>query len=104
MSALWVSTEVYPELERSQSTKIGGAWDIRNVQRSDWVRFAKSVGLPKDRVRVLLLEVADLTRRALPDVTDRCQDRFGGSPIYAQIAEVVSVRSNQLHRELAAAS
>ncbi len=97
-----VSTEVYPELERSQSMKIGGAWDIRNVQRNDWVRFAKNVGLPENRVRVLLLEVADLTKRALPDVTAMCEARFGDSPIYTQIADVVSLRSDRLHRELAA--
>jgi serine/threonine-protein kinase HipA len=54
-----VSTLVYPGLQRRLAMKIGGATDIRNVQRKDWRRFATALGLPASQVREWLLDQTD---------------------------------------------
>jgi serine/threonine-protein kinase HipA len=76
-----VSTEVYPDLQRSLAMKIGRADDIRNVQRSDWERFAKAVALPGA-------------------TANSCSSEYGTSDIYRAIITVVERRAGQLSREL----
>jgi serine/threonine-protein kinase HipA len=96
-----VSTEIYRGLERRMAMKIGGATDVRNVQRNDWERFARAVGLAWPLVRAWLLETMDTVRAALPAVVAECQASCGESPVFRKIAVVVESRSAHLERELA---
>ena len=96
-----VSTEVYPLLERRLAMKIGRATDIRNVQRSDWQRFAAVLRLPWPLVRSWLLEVSDTLTRALPGTVDHCHRTFGDSEVHAAIGAIVDGQSRTLQRELA---
>ncbi|HEV8358633.1 MAG TPA: type II toxin-antitoxin system HipA family toxin [Gemmatimonadales bacterium] len=95
-----VSTEVYPELERRLAMKIGGAWDIRNVQRSDWQGVARAVGLPWDRVRAILLELSARIRAVAEGTGASCLDRFGPSPVYDRISEAAERHAGQLEAAL----
>ncbi len=95
-----LSTEIYSDLERSLAMKIGGAWDIRNVQRNDWQRFAAAVGLPWDRVRAILMHLADTLVEVLATTIESCAESYGQSSAYEQIAGVVEQSSQQLQREL----
>ncbi len=95
-----VSTEVYPELQRNLAMKIGRTTDIRNVQRSDWERFAKAVALPWRQVRAWLLELMDAQTNALGATADICSSEYGTSDIYRAIIAVVERRAGQLKREL----
>ena len=80
--------------------KIGGAWDIRNVRRNDWQRFAAAVDLPWDRVRTILMHLADALVDVLATTIEACAESYGQSPAYEQIAGVVERSSQQLQREL----
>src|SRR6266487_1698345 len=60
-----VSTELYPGLARLLAMKLGRAWDIRTVQRSDWQRVADAMGLPWSETRVTLLELVTRVIAAL---------------------------------------
>jgi serine/threonine-protein kinase HipA len=95
-----VSTEVYPHLRRELAMKIGSSWDVRNVQKSDWRRFAARVELPWNTVRRLLLDLAAGSRDALPDVQGACVSRFGQAEMYARLSEVVARRAGQVDRAL----
>ncbi len=96
-----VSTEIYRGLERRMAMKIGGATDVRNVQRNDWERFARSVGLAWPLVRAWLLETMDAVRAALPAAVAQCQVSCGVSPVFRKIAVVVERRGAHHERELA---
>ena len=75
-----VSTEVYPGLARLLAMKLGRAWDIRTVQRSDWQRVADAMGVPWNETRVMLLElVARVNAAARRGV--RAPDATRGEPI-----------------------
>jgi serine/threonine-protein kinase HipA len=95
-----VSTEVYRDLERSLAMKIGRSWDIRNVQKSDWKLLAGRVGLPWDRVRVILLELAESVSSAAADVARRCEEEVGEGTVYSKISGIVERHSRQLTREV----
>jgi serine/threonine-protein kinase HipA len=84
-----VSTEVYRGLERRLAMKIGGAWDIRNVQGRDWRRLAAALGIPWDRFRPALLELADRVDGLVPRMMEVCSARFGPSPVYHEIRQVI---------------
>jgi serine/threonine-protein kinase HipA len=96
-----VSTEVYPSLERRLAMKIGRATDIRNVQRSDWRRFAAVVRLPWPQVRAWLLEVSDTVVRSFPGTVEHCRQAFGSAEVYSRIAMIVDRHAHTLQRELA---
>lgn len=85
-----VSTEVYPDLERSLAMKLGRAWDIRNVRRSDWQRFSNAVDVPWDQLRATLLELAAHMQAAVPQTLTTSDPLFGPSPIYHQIVAVIA--------------
>jgi hypothetical protein len=91
---------VYPELERRLAMKIGGAWDIRNVRRSDWQGVARAVGLPWDRVRAILLELSARIRAVAEGTRASCLDRFGPSPVYDRISEAAERHAGQLEAAL----
>lgn len=95
-----VSTEIYAGLERRLAMKVGGASDIRNVQRQDWKRCATSVGVPWPLVRTWLLETMAAVRSALPGAIAGCAAAAGESAVFREIAAVVERRSGQLEREL----
>ena len=95
-----VSTEVYPDLERTLAMKIGRATDIRNVQRDDWRRFAETVGLPWGRVRTALLELQDLVARKCVETVAGHIPLYGESQAYERIRAVIQRRGEQLEREL----
>jgi serine/threonine-protein kinase HipA len=95
-----VSTEIYTNLERNLAMKIGRAWDIRDVKRSDWQRFAAAVDVPWDRVRAILMNLADALTGISPEVGETCAESYGPSATYEGIASVVERRSQQLQREL----
>ena len=95
-----VSTEAYPDLQRSLAMKIGGADDVRNVQRSNWERLARSVALPWRQVRAWLLEQADAVHSVVNTAVDRCTVEYGESEIYTSIATVIDRRNRLLNREL----
>lgn len=96
-----VCTQAYPELGRSLAMKIGGARDIRNVQRRDWQRFADWVQIPWDLARTTLLQLADRVRAQLAETSALSADTYGASDIYQGIVRVVGERAGQLDRELA---
>lgn len=91
-----VSTEVYPGLQRSLAMKIGGASDIRNVQRSNWERFARALGLPFDQVRSWTLDQARRVRDVLDATVTRCGAGYGKAAVYAEIAELCARRVTTL--------
>jgi serine/threonine-protein kinase HipA len=95
-----VSTEVYPHVERALAMKIGSTWDIRNVQKSDWRRFAGTVRLPWSHVRALLSAVADAMAGAVAAVMEQQEDQVGTNPIFDGIRHVVDRHLQQLGREL----
>lgn len=95
-----ISTEAYPHLERRLAMKIGRATDIRNLQRSDWQRFAAVLRLPWPQVRAWLLEVSDTLTSALPETVDQCRQTFGDSEVNAAIGAIVDGHSRMLQREL----
>jgi serine/threonine-protein kinase HipA len=97
-----VSTEVYPNLERRMAMKIGRAWDVRNVHRTDWRRFADHVDLPWQRVRTTLLELSARLSPAVPVALAITRDLFGRSPIYEEISHVVGRQTLALERALSA--
>lgn len=94
------STAVYPELERNVATKLGRAWDIRNVQRSDWQRVASVTGVPWAHTRGILLELADQIQQVAAETTPTSQEAFGQSPVYDQIKEVVARQTPVLEQAL----
>ncbi len=96
-----VSTEVYPQLERSLAMKIGRSWDIRGVQKSDWRRVAERIGLPWDRVRALLSELTAAVANGAQEVMDSCVERFGQAPVYSLVKETVERHAEPMIRELA---
>lgn len=98
-----VSTAVYP-LERRLAMNIGRATDIRNLQRSDWERFAAVIGLPWPQVRAWLLEVGDNLISALDETVDRCRQNFGDAEVYAAIETIVGRHGNTFQREIARGS
>ncbi|MBI2403744.1 MAG: HipA domain-containing protein [Gemmatimonadetes bacterium] len=93
-----VSTQAYADLERRLAMKIGTAWDGRNVQSSDWRRFAASVGLSWAVIRESLLELADVIEAALLETTQACAERYGSSDVYGLIAGIVRERAARLSR------
>ena len=95
-----VSTEVYRGLERRMAMKIGGATDVRNVQRNDWERFARAIALDWPLVRAWLLEMMDAVRAALPAAVAEGEASPGLSPVFGRIVDVVERRSARLEREL----
>lgn len=97
-----VSTELYGDLERSLAMKIGRAWDIRHVQRSDWSRLAEIVDVPWDQLRLTLLEQTALVRAALPKTLATSRERFGPATVYDQIADLIMRHSAHLERALGA--
>lgn len=97
-----LSTEVYPDLDRALAMKVGTAWDVRNVQRGDWQRFAHAVDVPWGQVRAALLELASLVQAAVAKTIATSDARFGASPIYDQIAAVVARHIANLERAMGA--
>ncbi len=95
-----VSTEVYRGLERSMAMKIGRAWDIRNIQKTDWKRFASQTRLSWDAVRAMLLSLADTVASSIEGVGDACHKELGDDPAYSQVREVVTRHIEQMRREL----
>jgi serine/threonine-protein kinase HipA len=95
-----VSTEVYADLERRLAMKIGSTWDVRKVQRSDWQSVARSIGLPWDRVRPLLLTLAARARAEGPATRAICLERFGPSPVYDRVGEAAERHAVQLETAL----
>ena len=95
-----VSTEVYPNLQRTLAMKIGGAGDIRNVQARDWERFATATGLPWTQVREWLFDHKDVVSNRVSETAEACLGKYGGTEIYGAIEAVVERRSAQLDREL----
>ena len=98
-----VSTAVYEGLERRLAMKIGAAVDVRNVQRSDWERFAGSggLGLLVRQVREWLLDQAERVRRAVAAARRECRTQIGPSPVYESIGRMVERQAGRLERELA---
>lgn len=96
-----VSTEVYPNLQRTLAMKIGGADDIRNVQGANWRRFAAAVGFPWPQVREWLLETMESVRGATRRTVDTCVERYGAAAVYEAISNIVDRRARQLDREIA---
>jgi serine/threonine-protein kinase HipA len=96
-----VSTEVYGGLERRLAMKIGAAVDGRNVQRSDWERFARWLGIPAAQVREWLLEQAEAVRVALGAARQECEREYGPSPVYDAIGRIAERQAGRLERELA---
>ena len=95
-----LSTEVYPGLKRELAMKLGGAWDIRNVQRSDWQRFARAVDVPWEQVRATLFELASRLRTAASQAVTTGEAAYGPSPIYDQLATVIAGHTVSLERAL----
>lgn len=95
-----VSTLPYPGLERRLAMKVGSATDIRNVQASDWRRFALALRLPWPQVRAWLLDVSDTIVKVRAETVDRCRRAFGDSAVYAAIGEIVETQGRRLQREL----
>jgi len=95
-----VSTEVYPDLQRAMAMKIGGTWDIRNVQKSDWSRLATMVRLPWSHVRALLSEVVEALASAVAPVTAQLAEELGTNPVFERIRHVVEGHLQQMGREL----
>jgi serine/threonine-protein kinase HipA len=95
-----VSTTVYRDLKRSLAMKLGRAWDIRNVQRTDWQRVADAIGLPWTETRVTLLDLVARIHAALQPTATASVERFGPSPIYEEIARRVTQQVAGLEREI----
>ena len=95
-----LSTEVYPGLKRELAMKIGGAWDISNVQRSDWLRFARAVDVPWERVRATLLDLASRLQTAASQTVTTSAAAYGPSPIHDQLAAVIARHTASLERAL----
>jgi serine/threonine-protein kinase HipA len=89
-----VSTAVYPDLDRRLAMKVGGAWDVRSIQRKDWLRFAGAVDVPWEQVRVVLLELASQVQAAASTTL--------AFPIPDQIAGVMARHAASLERALGA--
>jgi len=95
-----VSTELYPGLARLLAMKLGRAWDIRTVQRSDWQRVADAMGLPWSETRVTLLELVTRVNAAVRPTAAASVELFGPSPVYDEIARVVTQHVAGLGREI----
>jgi serine/threonine-protein kinase HipA len=95
-----VSTEVYHDLERSLAMKLGRAWDIRNVQRSDWQRVSEVIGIPWNETRMALLELTARLIATVGPTTTAILEQVGPSPIYDEVARVVAQHVTRLEGEL----
>lgn len=95
-----LSTEIYRDLERQAAMKIGGSWDLRDVKRTDWKRLAKAIRLPWNRTRALLLGLHERTAAACETVAHECVERYGASPVYEQITDLISRQLARMSREL----
>ena len=95
-----VSPEVYAGLERSMAMKIGGAWDIRNIQKADWKRFANQTRLRWDAVRATLLGLADDVENSVEGVENVCYKELRDDQTYSQIRQVITRHIEQIRREL----
>jgi serine/threonine-protein kinase HipA len=96
-----VSTEVYSGLVRKLAMKLGRAWDITTVQRSDWLRLSAQVDVPWEQVRVTLLELAAQVRAAASGIVAASSTLFGPSPVYEQVAAVIARHTTSLERAMA---
>lgn len=96
-----LSTEVYPDLQRSLAMKVGRARDLGSVQRSDWRRVADALGIPWEAARATLLELAARMSDALRQAAATSGDRFGPSPIYGEIERVITLHRARLERDTA---
>jgi hypothetical protein len=92
--------EVYPGLKRELAMKLGGAWDISNVQRSDWLRFSRAVDVPWEQVRATLLELASRLHAAASKTVTTSDAAYVPSPIYDQLATVIARHTASLERAL----
>lgn len=95
-----VSTEVYRDLERKLAMKVGRAWDVRQVQRSDWVRFAAAVDVPWEQVRAILLELASKIRAGVRKTITTSRDVVGTSPLNDQLTAIFARHATTLERAL----
>jgi serine/threonine-protein kinase HipA len=95
-----LSTEVYPGLKRELAMKLGGAWDIRNVQRRDWQRLSTAVDVPWGQVRVTLLELVSRLQAAVSKTVSGSDAAYGPSPMYDQLATVIAGHTASLERAL----
>ena len=95
-----VSTQVYPDLERKLAMKLGRAWDIRNVQRGDWLGVATAVTVPWRQARAVLLELVARLRSAVPETLAASRAALGPSPIYERMAAVIATQTASLERAL----
>ena len=95
-----LSTAVYPELARTLAMKLGGTWDIRNVQRNDWLRVARAVDLPWEDTRAALLELSSRLQHTVAGTLTACAEVWGPSPVYDQIAAVIARHAASLSRTL----
>jgi serine/threonine-protein kinase HipA len=95
-----VSTEVYSDLGRRLAMKLGQAWDIRNVQRSDWKRVANAVDVPWDQARTVLLELSARMQAVLSQIAPQWSADFGSSPIYDEITAVIARHTANLELAL----
>lgn len=94
-----LSTEVYDALDRRLAMKIGGATDVRNLQRRDWERLAQAVQLPWPRVRLWLLETLQAVRDAVPVARAEIA-AMGDAAMAERVVEVVQRHGEQLERTL----
>ena len=95
-----LSTEVYANLRRELAMKLGGAWDIRKVQRNDWLRLARAVDVPWAAVRAALLELAGNLQAATAGAVSAGEADFGPSPIYGQIAAIIARHTASLEQAI----
>ena len=95
-----VSTEVYDELERVLAMKVGTSWDIRNIQKTDWRRVAERIGLPWERVRPMLVDLAARVAGLASEVAQRCADHYGPADMYARTTRVATDHARQMDRAL----
>jgi serine/threonine-protein kinase HipA len=95
-----VSTAVYQGLERRLSMKIGHAWYPRNVQATDWQRFARAVDLPWPAVKESLTDMTERVSARLNEVQQSAVAQHGDTPVYRSIVNVIEDRQTQLNREM----
>jgi hypothetical protein len=59
-----VSTEVYEGLSKEMAMKIGGAWDIRDVQKHDFYKTAREINIKEKEMDSLIQKFSSMPIKA----------------------------------------
>ncbi len=90
-----VSTEVYDALSKEMAMKIGAAWDIREVQKTDFYKAAAELNVREKEVDSLIESFSEIKEKAAIVISDIEQSGFDAG-ICRRISEGIKKRYEKL--------